>query len=211
MSKVLFVCVGNSRRSVMAERLFRQAAGGRHKARSAGSDPGPAVHPQVLEALGEVGSDASDHRPRRLDEEAIGWADVIVATCDDACPGITGQASSPVATMTSAHPIASSSRRRGLWSEASLPTSPSASSTCGWTAGPGSEPAERALWRPPAACRNSRSAITERRLFPTQTKRTLLIPAARSYPTRPFYDQSLPRGIAAAAFAPIITPSTANR
>ena len=91
MSNVLFVCVANSGRSVMAERLFRQAAGGRHKARSAGSDPGPAVHPQVLEALEEVGSDASDHRPRRLDEEAIGWADVIVATCDDACPVIPGK------------------------------------------------------------------------------------------------------------------------
>ena len=51
MSNVLFVCVANSGRSVMAERLFRQAAGGRHEARSAGSDPGPAVHPQVLEAL----------------------------------------------------------------------------------------------------------------------------------------------------------------
>jgi arsenate reductase (thioredoxin) len=91
MSNVLFVCVANSGRSVMAERLFRQATDDRHKARSAGSNPGPAVHPQVLEALGEVGSDASDHRPRRLDEEAIGWADVIVATCDDACPVIPGK------------------------------------------------------------------------------------------------------------------------
>ena len=37
---VLFVCVGNSGRSVMAERLFREAARGRHQARSAGSEPG---------------------------------------------------------------------------------------------------------------------------------------------------------------------------
>lgn len=91
MSKVLFVCVANSGRSVMAERLFRQAAGGRHEARSAGSDPGPAVHPQVLEALGEIGIDASDHRPHRLDQKAIEWADVVVATCDDACPVIPGK------------------------------------------------------------------------------------------------------------------------
>ena len=91
MSNVLFVCVANSGRSVMAERLFRQAAGGRHEARSAGSDPGSAVHPQVLEALAEGGIDASDHRPQRLDEDAIGWADVIVATCDDACPVIPGK------------------------------------------------------------------------------------------------------------------------
>jgi arsenate reductase len=91
MSKVLFVCVANSGRSVMAERLFRQAANGRHEARSAGSDPGPAVHPQVLEALAEIGIDASDHQPHRLDQDAIEWADVVVATCDDACPVIPGK------------------------------------------------------------------------------------------------------------------------
>jgi arsenate reductase (thioredoxin) len=91
MSKVLFVCVANSGRSVIAERLFQRAGGGRHEARSAGSDPGPAVHSQVLEALAEVGIDASDHRHSRLDEEAIEWADVIVATCDDACPVIPGK------------------------------------------------------------------------------------------------------------------------
>jgi arsenate reductase (thioredoxin) len=91
MSKVLFVCVANSGRSVMAERLFRQAANGRHEARSAGSDPGPAVHSQVLEALSEIGIDASDHQPRRLDQDAIDWADVVVATCDDACPVIPGK------------------------------------------------------------------------------------------------------------------------
>ena len=48
---VLFVCVGNAGRSLMAERLFREAAHGRHSARSAGSDPSPAPHPQVLTAL----------------------------------------------------------------------------------------------------------------------------------------------------------------
>jgi arsenate reductase len=91
MSKVLFVCVANSGRSVMAERLFQQAANGRHEARSAGSDPGPAVHPQVLEALAEIGIDASDHQPHRLDQDAIEWAEVVVATCDDACPVIPGK------------------------------------------------------------------------------------------------------------------------
>jgi arsenate reductase len=91
LSNVLFVCVGNSGRSVMAERLLRRAAGGRHEARSAGSSPGKAVHPQVLEALAELGVDASDHLPRRLDEEAVQWADVVVATCEDACPVIPGK------------------------------------------------------------------------------------------------------------------------
>jgi arsenate reductase (thioredoxin) len=87
VSNVLFVCVANSGRSVMAERLFRAAARGRHQARSAGSDPGVATHPQVLEALREVGVDAGDHVPRRLDTEALEWADVAVSTCsEEACP-----------------------------------------------------------------------------------------------------------------------------
>jgi arsenate reductase len=88
---VLFVCVANSGRSVLAERLFRAEAGGRHEARSAGSAPGAAAHPQVLAALAELGIDAGDHVPRLLDDEAVAWADVIVATCDDACPFVPGK------------------------------------------------------------------------------------------------------------------------
>ncbi|HVA30094.1 MAG TPA: hypothetical protein VMU58_02380, partial [Gaiellaceae bacterium] len=45
----------------------------------------------VLAALAELGVDASDHVPRRLDDEAIEWADVVVATCDDACPVVPGK------------------------------------------------------------------------------------------------------------------------
>lgn len=88
---VLFVCTANGGRSVMAERLFRREADGRHAARSAGSNPGPAAHPQVIEALAEIGIDASDHVPHKLDQEAIEWADVVVATCDDACPVVPGK------------------------------------------------------------------------------------------------------------------------
>jgi arsenate reductase (thioredoxin) len=88
---VLFVCVANAGRSVMAERLFLREAEGRHEARSAGSAPGSEVHPQVLAALAEVGIDASAHVPRKLDDEVVAWADVVVATCDDACPVIPGK------------------------------------------------------------------------------------------------------------------------
>jgi arsenate reductase len=88
---VLFVCIGNSGRSVMAERLFRRAASGRHDARSAGAQPDPPVEPTVVEALAEVGIDARDHVPRRLDDEAIEWADVVVAACDGACPVVPGK------------------------------------------------------------------------------------------------------------------------
>lgn len=91
MTHVLFVCVGNSGRSLMAERLFRRDAQGRHEARSAGSAPGTAPHPLVVEALAELGIDASDHVPTKLDDELVGWADVVVATCDDACPVVPGK------------------------------------------------------------------------------------------------------------------------
>jgi arsenate reductase len=88
---VLFVCVANSGRSVMAEQLFRCAADGRHDARSAGSEPGDAVHPQVLEALKELGIDASAHVPRKLDQDALEWADIAVSTCsEEVCPVTPG-------------------------------------------------------------------------------------------------------------------------
>ena len=90
VTNVLFVCVGNQGRSVIAERLFRRAAPG-HEARSAGSRPGDRPHEVVLQSLREISIDASDHVPRRLDDELIAWADVIVATCEYACPFVPGK------------------------------------------------------------------------------------------------------------------------
>jgi arsenate reductase len=88
---VLFVCVGNAGRSVMDERLFRRLADGRHEARSAGSDPGIAAHPLVLEALKEIGIDANDHVPHRLDAHDLAWADIAVSTCsEEVCPFTPG-------------------------------------------------------------------------------------------------------------------------
>ena len=88
---VLFVCVGNAGRSVMAEHLFRRAAGDRHDARSAGSDPGGGAHPAVVEALREIGIDASGHVPHKLDADDLAWADVAVSTCsEEVCPVTPG-------------------------------------------------------------------------------------------------------------------------
>jgi protein-tyrosine-phosphatase len=85
--RVLFICVANSGRSVMAERMFNERTQGRHAAESAGSDPGTAVHPVVLEALSEIGLDASDHTPRRLTNDLVARAHVVVSTCgEEACP-----------------------------------------------------------------------------------------------------------------------------
>ena len=89
---VLFVCVGNSGRIVMAERLFRRAVDGRHEARSAGADPhGSGAEPGVVEALLEVGIDASDHVQHKLDDEDVAWADVVIAACSGVCPVVPGK------------------------------------------------------------------------------------------------------------------------
>ena len=75
----------------MAEQLFRHAADARHDARSAGTEPGHAVHPQVIEALNELGIDASTHVPRKLDQDELDWADIAVSTCsEEVCPVTTG-------------------------------------------------------------------------------------------------------------------------
>jgi len=88
---VLFVCVANSGRSVMAEHLFRRVAGDRHNVRSAGSEPGTAAHPTVVEALAEIGIDASGHVPHKLDATDLEWADIAVSTCnEEVCPVTPG-------------------------------------------------------------------------------------------------------------------------
>jgi len=88
---ILFVCTANGGRSVISERLLEREAGGRHHARSAGSTPGSGAHPEVVEALREVGIDAADHVPQKLTQDLIDWADVVVATCDDSCPYVPGK------------------------------------------------------------------------------------------------------------------------
>jgi arsenate reductase (thioredoxin) len=87
---VLFVCIGNQGRSVMAQHLFERAAGA-HAVRSAGVVPGDVPHPEVVEALRELGIDASGHVPHKLDDADLAWADVAVAVCgDDVCPATPG-------------------------------------------------------------------------------------------------------------------------
>ncbi|HEY4779308.1 MAG TPA: arsenate reductase ArsC [Solirubrobacterales bacterium] len=87
--RALFVCLHNAGRSQMSEALFARAAAGRHKARSAGTTPGERVHPEVVEAMAELGIDLSDRVPRKLSEKDAEWADVVVTMgCGDACPYI---------------------------------------------------------------------------------------------------------------------------
>ena len=57
MAHVLFVCLHNAGRSQMSQALFERAAGGRHRALSAGTTPADRVHPEVVEAMRELGVD----------------------------------------------------------------------------------------------------------------------------------------------------------
>jgi arsenate reductase len=89
---VLFVCVQNAGRSQMAEALFCRAAGNLHEARSAGTAPADHVHPEVVQAMEELGIDLSGRAPHRLELEDAEWADVVVTMgCGDACPYIPGK------------------------------------------------------------------------------------------------------------------------
>ena len=94
VSDVLFVCLHNAGRSQISQALFERAAAGRHSAESAGSvaDPAGRVHPQVVEAMAEVGIDVAARRPQPLTQELAERADVVVTMgCGDACPYIPGK------------------------------------------------------------------------------------------------------------------------
>jgi len=92
MARVLFVCLHNAGRSQMSEALFARAAAGHHEARSAGTTPGEHVHPEVVEAMGEMGVYLADRVPRKLSQADAEWADVVVTMgCGDECPYIPGK------------------------------------------------------------------------------------------------------------------------
>ncbi|MDX6483691.1 MAG: hypothetical protein QOE95_1462 [Gaiellaceae bacterium] len=92
MARVLFVCLHNAGRSQMSQALFERAAGGRHEARSAGTEPAEHVHGEVVEAMRELGIDLADRTPQKLSDQLAEWADVVVTMgCGDACPYIPGK------------------------------------------------------------------------------------------------------------------------
>jgi arsenate reductase len=94
VAHVLFVCLHNAGRSQMSAALFERAAEGRHTASSAGTTPAGRVHPEVVEAMREVGIDLADRVPRRLTRELAEQAEVVVTMgCGDECPYIPGKRS----------------------------------------------------------------------------------------------------------------------
>ena len=92
MSTVLFACVHNAGRSQMAAAFFNALADPtRARAMSAGTHPGDRVHPEVVDAMREVGADLAGATPVRLTEPLAARASLLVTMgCGDACPFVPG-------------------------------------------------------------------------------------------------------------------------
>lgn len=89
---VIFACVHNAGRSQMAAYWFNHLADStKARAISAGTEPGPHVHPVVMEAMREQGLDLSDAQPRKLTADLARDAAVLVTMgCGESCPYIPG-------------------------------------------------------------------------------------------------------------------------
>jgi len=85
--RVVFACVHNAGRSQMAAALFNRHARGHAWADSAGTQPAKGVHPEVVEAMREIGIDLTTAKPRLLTPElADGAVRLITMGCAEECP-----------------------------------------------------------------------------------------------------------------------------
>ena len=92
MDTVLFACVHNAGRSQMAAAWFNNLCNpAKAIALSAGTEPGDRVHPEVVQAMQEVGIELTGVKPRFLSEELAKQATLLVTMgCGDACPYVPG-------------------------------------------------------------------------------------------------------------------------
>jgi len=92
MKTVLFACIHNAGRSQMAAAWFNALAD-REKASaiSAGTEPGPRVHPEVQAAMHEVGIDLEGIQPQKLTDELAASSTLLITMgCGEACPHVPG-------------------------------------------------------------------------------------------------------------------------
>lgn len=94
MLKLLFLCTGNSCRSIMAEGLLNRLGNGRFFAYSAGSFPAGEVHPVSLQTLKSKGVDTEDYYSKSWDGFIDKHIDIVITVCDSAagesCPIFPG-------------------------------------------------------------------------------------------------------------------------
>lgn len=92
MKTVLFACVHNAGRSQMAAALFNSLADPtKAHAVSAGTNPGPSVHPEVVAVMNEVGIDLSAATTTTLTPALAGTTSLLITMgCGDACPYVPG-------------------------------------------------------------------------------------------------------------------------
>ena len=92
MKTVIFACVHNAGRSQIAAAFFNEMANAAiARAVSAGTRPAERVHPEVVEALREVGIDVSSAKPTLLTPELAADSDLLITMgCGDECPLIPG-------------------------------------------------------------------------------------------------------------------------
>jgi arsenate reductase len=89
MEQVLFICVGNSSRSQMADALFNHLSRGRARAVSAGTQPARAVDPNAVAVMAELGIDISGQSPKALTPEMVDSATRVISMgcgVQESCP-----------------------------------------------------------------------------------------------------------------------------
>jgi arsenate reductase (thioredoxin) len=92
MDLVLFACIHNAGRSQMAAAWFNALADSRKaRAVSAGTEPGTRVHPEVVDAMREVGIEVANNSPQKLTDELASEATILITMgCGEACPAVPG-------------------------------------------------------------------------------------------------------------------------